>query len=898
MTPFKKNFYSLLALCALTTPSLFAQQPDAASGQYDFWSQQVDADNTVTRVGLGGDPFEQKDQRLDFWIPTFADVPSPKYAAPIFAELDAAMTLGAGGQTADAEAVVYVEQQDYSALTYGASCTGQEFAIGKETFDSGLGTHANSRLRVVASQPIARFKSKVGINSNVPGSVRFAVADRFEEGVEPEYLWVSETIKGGDEAVEIDLTLPKDREVDKRVLYLFAFTTEDGPAHDQANWLEPVIVYEDGTEIELAKAAATPRLDTTRYPFSFEYNGVSSNDFLKNWKFEIVDAPYDAGSRGKGLGKIYRWTDPETKLVVEAKTRYFTEYGAADWVLTFENKGDKNTPKIENVKALDAKLLFGADLTPWVVHTLKGDSCNETSWTPIDRELEMDKEVAFAPVGGRSSNGAFPFWNVMPRKTGEDEFTDGVFFAIGWSGQWNAKFSRAKEKLSHLVAEAGMETFASYLLPGEKVRMPRVLYMPWYGDRIEAQVVFRRMLMENFTPKVGDKPVRLEFVAQCFDRYYRKRAGWEKADAQIASAKALKAIDGTGYWFDAAWFPVGFPNGVGNWYSDTTNFPNGVEEFGDALEEMGLNFVLWFEPERVAPNTEIAEKYPQYVFGGKNGGLYKLNDPEARKWLTDRLLKCIKDFKVDVYRNDFNIDPYPFWTANDEEGRKGITEIRYVEGHYEMWDKLISENPGLWIDNCASGGRRIDLETLMRSIPLWRSDTCCWPGHPEWDQAHTIGLASFLPLFSCTSWSSDEYTFRSASNPGAIMQYDFLDETYDPVRAKASLDEAKTYQKFWYGDFYPLTSAPEGKASTTAWQLHRSDLEAGLIYVFRQPESRYPMVELRPRALDLDAKYVVRERRHYGEGERKIVTGKELYEYAPILKNKAESCVIEYAKMR
>ncbi len=41
-----------------------------------------------------------------------------------------------------------------------------------------------------------------------------------------------------------------------------------------------------------------------------------------------------------------------------------------------------------------------------------------------------------------------------------------------------------------------------------------------------------------------------------------------------------------------------------------------------------------------------------------------------------------------------------------------MTEIRYVEGHYAMWDELRARHPGLWIDNCASGGRRIDLETL------------------------------------------------------------------------------------------------------------------------------------------------------------------------------------------
>jgi alpha-galactosidase len=41
--------------------------------------------------------------------------------------------------------------------------------------------------------------------------------------------------------------------------------------------------------------------------------------------------------------------------------------------------------------------------------------------------------------------------------------------------------------------------------------------------------------------------------------------------------------------------------------------------------------------------------------------------------------------------------------------------------------RLLAANPGLFIDNCASGGQRIDLETCARSIPLWRTDGTIGP---------------------------------------------------------------------------------------------------------------------------------------------------------------------------
>jgi hypothetical protein len=144
----------------------------------------------------------------------------------------------------------------------------------------------------------------------------------------------------------------------------------------------------------------------------------------------------------------------------------------------------------------------------------------------------------------------------------------------------------------------------------------------------------------------------------------------------------------------------------------------------DACHRLGLQFILWYEPERVAGGSKIAGEHPEFVFSSgkgrrvtETGGLFKLSDPVARRWLTDHLSHQIGEFGLDVYRNDFNIDPLGFWHLADAPDRQGMTEIRYVEGLYAMWDELRTDHPGLWIDNCSSGGRRIDLETCMRSVP-------------------------------------------------------------------------------------------------------------------------------------------------------------------------------------
>ena len=133
---------------------------------------------------------------------------------------------------------------------------------------------------------------------------------------------------------------------------------------------------------------------------------------------------------------------------------------------------------------------------------------------------------------------------------------------------------------------------------------------------------------------------------------------------------------------------------------------------------MGIKTIVWFEPERVTPGTWLTEHHPEWILGGKGGGLLNLGNPAARAWLTDHVDKLMTEQGIDLYRQDFNMDPLALWRGNDAEDRQGITEIHHVEGYLAYWDELLRRHPDMFIDSCASGGRRNDLETMRRAIPL------------------------------------------------------------------------------------------------------------------------------------------------------------------------------------
>ena len=731
---------------------------------------------------------------------------------------------------------VELRRQDYNSLGYGQSCMETPIKLGQRTFEHGLGTHANSEIILHLPPGAKEFRAFAGIDNNfdtggVRGSVQFSVEIAGKE------VFRSETLRGTNTPTPVKVPLPDDA----RELTLKVETTPDGPGYDQADWADACIVTTHGT-VCWADEDRQP-FTATATPFSFRYGGDASATFLKNWQRTVETK--DAAART--IHEV-SWTDPATKLRVGATVTAFKRYPAVEWVLQFENLGTQDTPLLQEVQALDVQLRTGYYRKPVQLQHLTGDVCGERSFLPLETEVEPGKTIALAPDGGRSSNGAFPFFNVQ---YGDE----GMITAIGWSGQWRAALERAGTGPTTL--RAGMEKLSLRLHPGEKIRTPRILILPWKGDRLVAHNRFRRLMLFEYAPRQNGRPLRLPVALQCFDRYVGTQPDWGTEAMQLRVAKAASDAGCDMHWLDAAWFEGGFPNGVGNWFCPPQRFSNGLKPVSDACHELGMKFIVWFEPERVAAGTQIAREHPEYVFGGDKGGLYKLSDPAARRYLTDLLSRRITEFGIDTYRNDFNIDPLGFWRGADTPDRQGITEIRYVEGHYALWDELVAGHAGLWIDNCASGGRRIDLETCHRSVPLWHSDTGCAPGHADWNQTQIAGLSLYVPLLGACSWTPEAYDLRSAATAGVICQFPVLDPKFSFPAARAALAEVKENAKYWYGDFYPLTPYTLGSGALIAWQLHRDDLNAGMVLAFRHRECPYPVLETGLRGLNPKASYVV-----------------------------------------
>lgn len=215
--------------------------------------------------------------------------------------------------------------------------------------------------------------------------------------------------------------------------------------------------------------------------------------------------------------------------------------------------------------------------------------------------------------------------------------------------------------------------------------------------------------------------------------------------------------------------------------------------------------------------------------------LFDMGNTEAREWLQEYIGDMIEQNGIDYYRQDFNMEPDKYWARYDEPDRIGMKEIRHIEGLYAFWDYLLERFPGLLIDNCASGGRRLDLETIKRSAPLWRSDYYHYDD-PDGYQCHNFGLSFFLPFHGTGILQTDPYSFRSSMSSALICNWKITEPNVSFFDMQARIDEYRRVRDYFLEDYYPLTEL-EGTTRDDIWLAYQYDRPSdgtGIVVAFRR----------------------------------------------------------------
>ncbi|MGV8136960.1 MAG: glycoside hydrolase family 36 protein [Mangrovibacterium sp.] len=634
-------------------------------------------------------------------------------------------------------------------------------------------------------------------------------------------------------------------------------------------------------------------------PFSFVYNGKHSDSFIRTWTFSSRKLESD---EHHVIKYRFAYESRQAGLKIECDLDGYTDFDAVKWVLHFTNTGTDNSKILKEVKAIDIDLRSEV-AGEFKLHSVEGNHISKRDFHPWTRTMAVGESYQITPVGGRSSEETFPFFNI------EYHDSQGVVFAIGWSGTWLANFMRKDAKT--ISVKSGMRYFESYLKTGETIRTPGIALLFWEGkDRMTGHNKFRRFVLAHQSRKTGGEFARYP-LSSGFN--YRDPAPCTEyscltADYAIAMIRRYTrfGLIPEVYWLDAGWYTGAsdyqngktWANTVGNWTVDQERFPQGLKPIADEAHKVGAKFMVWFEPERVIRGTQWAEEHPEWMLDIPDSNddtylLFDLGNEEARIWLCQTIARMIRENGIDYYRQDFNMQPDIYWKANDEPGRAGIKEIRHIEGLYAFWDYLLKEFPNLLIDNCASGGRRIDLETIARSAPLWRSDYYHYDD-PDGYQCHTYGLNFFLPLHGTGILQTDKYSFRSSISSALIYNWKITSKQVSVIDMQNCLKEYAAIRPYFYEDYYPL-SGTENLTRDEIWlayQMHRPSDDSGIVVAFRRSKSPDHSIVVQLSGLRPEKTYTLG---NYDNNSVLTKTGRELMDGLElVMEHPGESLLLHY----
>lgn len=583
-------------------------------------------------------------------------------------------------------------------------------------------------------------------------------------------------------------------------------------------------------------------------PFSFTYGGKPSAEILPAWKREIRQRTIDANRRET----VQTYTDPATGLEVRCVGVEYLDFPTVEWTVYLRNGASVKTPLIEDLQAADFGI-HNASGGEYLLHHSVGSPCQPNDFQPLETVLAPGAEKLIAAKNGRPTSSDMCYFN-LAWKDG------GVIAAAGWPGQWAASFRR--DQAAGLRFRLGQEKTHFALDPGEEARTPLVVLQFWQGDWLRSQNIWRRWMIAHNMPRPGGRPLGARFDA-CSGNL-RPTAAEETAliDGFVRERIRLDA-----WILDAGWYPNKEWWDVGTWTPDPVRFPKGMREVAARAHAAGMKFVLWFEPERVTLDSWLAKSHPEWLLprpaegtgspvklSDEGSRLLDLGDARARTWLVDYLDAMFKADGIDVLRTDFNFGPLPYWTASDAPDRQGLTENHYVTGLLAYWDELLRRDPDRWIDTCASGGRRIDLETLRRAAPLLRSDyTSSAAAH----QAHTFGLSLWVPWYGSGAGIEDAYMLRSTICPAWRIGHDMRRTGDDYDRVRREVANFRSLADFLLGDYYPLSPYSQAEDVWMAYQFDSPERGGGAVLAYRRGGCPDESKRFRLQGLDRTAEYDV-----------------------------------------
>jgi alpha-galactosidase len=410
--------------------------------------------------------------------------------------------------------------------------------------------------------------------------------------------------------------------------------------------------------------------------------------------------------------------DELTKLNVVLIYSVFNDFNIITRSVKFINKGKEN---LKLLKALSASIDFRDDEFELV--TLYGSHANEKN---IARRKIVSGTQKVESLRGSSSAQQAPFLALVRKDTNEDR---GEVFSFNfiYSGNFTAEVMLAPYYTTRVGMGINPFNFNWLLKGNDEFQTPEVVMTYSSNGLLEMSKTYHelyttRLCRGKFKDK--ERPILINnWEATYFDFNEEKI----KNIASIGKELGIEL-----FVLDDGWFKGRNSDltSLGDWIVDKEKLPNGLNSLAKYVNDLGMEFGLWFEPEMISEDSDLYRNHPDWYIHvpnrtptiSRNQLVLDLSRKEICDYLIKTVSKILSNANITYVKWDMNRNITDIWSPSLPYDRQGEISHRYMLGLYYIMEKITSAFPNILFESCSGGGGRFDAGILYYMPQTWTSD--------------------------------------------------------------------------------------------------------------------------------------------------------------------------------